>query len=114
VERHFTRLKDGKQMHEIAYGITSLTPHEAHAKRLLDLVREHWYIETGLHYRRDQTLREDWCQVRRGTAPQVLATINNLVIGLSLRRGKRNLPRLRRRFNAFPNEALQLLLSAPA
>lgn len=114
MERHITRLKDGKPMHEIAYGITSLTPHEASAQRLLDLVREHWYSETGLHYRRDQTLREDWCQVRRGTAPHALATLNNLVIGLLLRRGERNLPHLRRRFNAFPNEALQLILSAPA
>lgn len=114
LERHFTRLKDGKRMHEIAYGITSLTSREASAQRLLDLVRAHWQIETGLHYRRDQTLREDWCQVRRGTAPHVLATLNNLVIGLVLRRGEHNLARMRRRFNAFPQEALQLVLAAPA
>lgn len=114
MERHCTRLKDGKQMHEMAYGITSLTVTEASAQALLDLVRDHWQIETGLHYRRDQTLREDWCQVRRGTAPHVLATLNNLVIGLVLRQGERNLARMRRRFNAFPNEALQLVLTAPA
>jgi predicted transposase YbfD/YdcC len=113
IERHFTRLKDGKAMHEIAFGITSLTPCEADAQRLLDLVRERWSIETGLHYRRDQTLREDWCQVRRGTAPHVLATLNNLIIGLVLRRGNRNLAQMRRRFNAFTNEGLNLVLSAP-
>lgn len=45
LERQFTRLKDGKHMHEIAYGITSLTATEAGAHRLLDLVREHWQIE---------------------------------------------------------------------
>lgn len=39
LERQFARVKDGKTMHEIAYGITSLTPHEASAQRLLDLVR---------------------------------------------------------------------------
>jgi predicted transposase YbfD/YdcC len=114
LERTFTRLKDGKRMHEVAYGITSLTSREANAERLLDLVREHWQIETGLHYRRDQTLREDWCQVRRGSAPHVLATLNNLVIGLVLRRGERNLAQMRRRFNAFPQEALQLVLGAPS
>lgn len=114
IERQCTRLKDGKRMHEIAYGITSLKPQEATAQRLLDLVREHWYIETGLHYRRDQTLREDWCQVRRGTAPHVLATVNNLIIGLLLRKGERNLARNRRRFNAFTHEALQLVLATPA
>ena len=52
--------------------------------------------------------------MRRGTAPHVLATLNNLVIGLVLRRGEHNLPRMRRRFNAFPQEALQLVLAAPA
>jgi predicted transposase YbfD/YdcC len=114
LERQFTRLQDGKRMHEMAYGITSLTAAEADAQRLLDLVREHWQIETGLHYRRDQTWREDGCQVRRGTAPHVLATLNNLVIGLVLRRGERNLARMRRRFNAYPNEAMQLVLTAPA
>jgi predicted transposase YbfD/YdcC len=114
IERHFTRLKDGKVTHELGYGITSLTPHEANAQRLLELVREHWAIETRLHYRRDQTLREDWCQVRRGTAPHVLATLNNLIIGFLLRQGESNLPRMRRRFNAFLHEALQLVLAAPS
>lgn len=114
IERQFIRLKDGKAMHELAYGITSLTPHEASAQRLLNLVREHWQIETGLHYRRDQTLREDWCQVRRGTAPHVLATLNNLIVALCLRQGERNLPQMRRRYNACTQEALRLVLSAPA
>lgn len=113
VERQFTRLADGKVMHEVSYGITSLTAHEADPDRLLALGREHWQIETGLHYRRDQTLREDWCQVRRGTAPHVLAILNNLVIGLVLRRGERNLPRMRRRFNAHTTEAIQVVLKAP-
>jgi predicted transposase YbfD/YdcC len=113
VERNFTRLSDGKRMHEVNYGITSLTPRQANAQRLLSLVREHWYVETGLHYRRDQTLREDWCQVRRGTAPHALAILNNLVIALVLRSGRRNLARARRRFNAFPQDALRLVLTAP-
>lgn len=113
-ERHFTRLKDRAVTHELTYGITSLKPHEADAERLLALVREHWAIETSLHYRRDQTLREDWCQVRRGTAPQTLAVLNNLIIGLVLRKGERNLPRIRRRCNAFTQEALRLVLAAPS
>lgn len=113
VERSFTRLGDGKHTHVIVYGITSLRPTEASADRLLALVREHWQIETGLHYRRDQTLREDWCQVRRGTAPQVLALLNNLVIGLVLRSGERNLAHARRYYNAHYLQALQLILASP-
>jgi len=81
IERRCTRLKDGKITHEICYGITSLTPHESNA-RLLDLGREHWFIETGLYYRLDQTLRDDGSQVRPDTAPHLLATLNNLIVGL--------------------------------
>jgi predicted transposase YbfD/YdcC len=112
VERTVTRLADGKRSHEIAYGITSLKLVEANADRLLALLREHWQIETGLHYRRDQTLREDWCQVRRGKAPQVLAVLNNLVIGLVLRSGERNLAHARRYYNAHFLDALKLILTS--
>ncbi len=66
LERHFERMKDGKITHEVVYGITSLTAHEASAQRLLEIARTHWQIENGLHYRRDETLREDWCHLRLG------------------------------------------------
>ena len=42
----------------------------------------HWQIENGLHYRRDETLREDWCHLRMGQSPHAMAVINNLVLGL--------------------------------
>lgn len=80
------------------YGITSLPPSVASAPRLLTIVRTAWGIEHGLHYRRDVTLREDACQVRRGCAPQVLAALNNTVIGLALQTGARNLAAVQRAF----------------
>jgi predicted transposase YbfD/YdcC len=113
VERTFTRLSDGKGMHDISFGITSLKPSEANAKRLLGFVRGHWQIENQLHYRRDATLREDWCQVRRGHAPQVLAIVNNLVLGLLLRRKVKNVPEARRNYAAHISEAWQLLTTSP-
>jgi len=33
------------------------------------LVRCRWGIEKGLHYRRDETLREDWCYLKQGQTP---------------------------------------------
>lgn len=93
VERTFTRQVDGKRMHEISFGITSLTPREADAARLLALVREHWQIENGLHYRRDVTFREDWGTLRRGYAPQLMAALNNLVLGFIRRTGKNKRPK---------------------
>jgi len=67
---------------EVVYGITSLQPQEAQARRLLELTRGHWGIENRLHYVRDVTLGEDGCRVRKGSAPQVLAAVRNAVIHL--------------------------------
>lgn len=44
----------GETTQETAYGITSLPPSTGTPQRLLALVREHWGIENGLHYRRDR------------------------------------------------------------
>lgn len=111
LERHFVRMRDGKVMHQTVYGLTSLTAREAGPRRLLELIRTHWQIENGLHYRRDDTLREDRCTLRTGHAAQMMAIINNLVLGLLLRRGVRNVPDARRRFAAHPREALDLILA---
>jgi len=111
LERHICRLKDGKVTTETAYGITSLSARRADPQRLLELARSHWQIENGLHYRRDETLREDWCHLRLGNAARVMAIINNLVLGLLLRRGHRNVPQARRYYDAHPGQALHLIVS---
>lgn len=103
-------LSTSKRTSEVSYGITSLSRQEADAARLLAGHRQHWQIENGLHYRRDKTLREDESRLRTGQAVQAMAVINNLVIGLVLRQGQRNLPDARRRYNARPHEALKLIL----
>jgi predicted transposase YbfD/YdcC len=110
LERRFTRLVDGYLTHEVVYGITSLNAIEAGPQELLSMVRSHWAIENGLHYRRDETMREDWCHLKRGQAPRALAAINNLIIGLVLQLGWTNLPAARRYFDAHPDKAHQLVL----
>lgn len=112
VRRHVQRVKDSKTTDEITYGITSLGPHQADPKRLSEIVRTHWQIENGLHYRRDETLREDWCHLRMGHTQRMMAAINNLVLGLLLRRGVRNVPQKRRLYAAHWNQALKLITSA--
>ena len=72
----------GKTTVEIVYGITSLSGDRGTAKSLLGFTREHWGIENGLHWVRDETLREDACRVRSGNAPQVLAALRNSVVHL--------------------------------
>ena len=110
LEREFTQMNAGKVMHEVVYGITSLTAQEAGAKRLLEITRSHWGMESGLHYRRDVTLHEDRCRVRRGHAPRVLAVINNWVLGLFARLGYTSAPEARRHFAAHLDEAVELVL----
>jgi predicted transposase YbfD/YdcC len=66
----------------VVYAITSLSFAQARPARLADLIRGHWAIENGLHWVRDVTFAEDASQVRTGTAPQVMACLRNLVIGV--------------------------------
>src|SRR5438105_9560285 len=96
---------------ELRYGVTSLPAQVAHPKRVLDLTRGHWGIENGLHSRRDATLREDYAQVRMGHAPQMLAVLNNTVLGLFARQGEHNVAHARREFAYHFEKALRTLVA---
>jgi predicted transposase YbfD/YdcC len=110
IEREVEEISTGKKRSEVSYGVTSLSREEATAERLMEIVRRHWGIENGLHYRKDKTLREDGCRLKRGEAAQVMAVINNLIIGLVLRQGTSNLAAARRRYSANPLDGLNLIL----
>lgn len=70
----------GKEEHEVAYGITSASPQQANAAKLLAWNRGHWGIENRLHYVRDVTFGEDASQIEQGHAPQILAGLRNGLI----------------------------------
>jgi len=107
-----TVTEDGQTHIEVVYGITSLSPKRASAARLLALVRDHWAIENRLHWRRDVTLREDHCQVRKGNAPRVLAVLNSFLLALLDFRGITNVPQQMRIFDAQPSLAVRLLFGS--
>ena len=67
---------------ETSYYVTDLTEAQAGPKQLARHIRSHWAIENRSHWVRDHTYDEDRCTVRRGGAPQVLATLRNLAISL--------------------------------
>jgi predicted transposase YbfD/YdcC len=94
---------------EIAYGITSLPRERADAGRLLGIVRAHWGIENKVFHVRDQTMGEDACRVRKRSAPVVLATIRNVVLGVMSVMGVRNRAAQTRTFCADPVKAIQAL-----
>ena len=83
---------------EVRYGVTSLPRQVAGPEALLRIARAEWGIENGLHHRRDVTLREDACQLRRGRGPQTNAALNNLVVSLVVGSGTKNLAAAQREF----------------
>ena len=111
IERRFVRMGDGKVMQETNYGVTSLTQEEADPDRLLQVGRAHWGIENGLHYRRDETLREDRCRLK-GQGAHAMAILNNLVLGLLRRQGFPYVPDARRYYAANLGAAVALVLRA--
>ena len=103
--------RKGKISRETSYIITSLSPQQATPAQLLHLVRGHWGIENRLHWVRDVTFDEDRCQVRTRSAPQVMAALRNLVIGLLRLCGVRNIAASLRTLAGSPTRALTLVTS---
>ena len=93
---------------ETRYAITSLG-RETGPGKLLEYVRGHWGIENRLHYVRDVTLGEDASQVRTGAAPQVMAALRNVVLGLLRSGGETNIAAAIRRIGWAPGQALAIL-----
>jgi hypothetical protein len=94
---------------EVEFGIASLTRTEAAPSRLLDIRRAHWGIETGLHYRRDVTFKEDATRMTVGNTGKVMASINNLILALIRQAKFQNAARARRWFDGHISEAFSLL-----
>jgi predicted transposase YbfD/YdcC len=78
-----TREIKGKMTIETAYGITSLSEKSDDIQRIMSLWRGHWGIENKLHWVRDEVFREDRCTIRKGSSPQIMAALRNLIIGLA-------------------------------
>ena len=103
------RTVKGRTQVAVSYAVTSLPPTAAGAKRLLQILREHWHIENRLHWVRDVAFDEDRSQVRTGAAPQVMAPLRNLTTTLVRRAGHTNVAAALRRHAAHLSETLILL-----
>ena len=96
---------------ELEFGITSLSRAEASPSRLLEIRRAHWSIETGSHYRRDVTLKEDATRMTVGNLAKIMACINNLVLALIKQAKFHNAAQGRRWFSAHIPQAFALLVT---
>ena len=102
--------KRGKWRTETVYAITDLGPHQARPDELATWIRGHWQIENALYWVRDVTLAEDLSTVRTGAAPQVMATLRNLVISLHRLAGATNIAAALRHHARDARRPLQLLM----
>ena len=82
--------KKGQPESQVRYAVTSLGT-ETGARKLLSLVRGHWAIENQLFRVRDVTFGEDAFQIRKGSAPEVMAALRNTVIALFRQSGAVNI-----------------------
>ncbi len=105
--------RDGRQTREVRYAVTSLGP-ETGPDELLRRVRQHSAIENRLHWVRDVTLGEDRSHIRTGAAPQVMAALRNVVLGLLRRAGWTNIAAALRHYGWQPGAALTLLGLGPS
>ncbi len=102
----------GKVSRDLRYAITSLGEHVG-PEALLEFVRGHWRIENRLHYVRDVTMGEDASQVRKGSAPQVMAILRNVVLGILRLMGTTNIAETMREIGWKPGEALRIVGLVP-
>ena len=109
ITRRSEEVKTGKISEQTIYGITSLSVEEFGGKELLELTRKHWGIENGLHYRRDVTFKEDAVRKESKNGGQIMASLNNLAIGVLRKIGWENLAKARRFYNAQIEKGLELI-----
>jgi predicted transposase YbfD/YdcC len=121
LERKVDQVRRGlviKHTEEIAWAVTSFWPEEAGPERLMDLVREHWTIENGQHYRRDRTQDEDRCTVGETNSARALSLFRSVAIFLheqqrGKRGGKKSLPDFERRVCRQPGAMIRQFMTAP-
>lgn len=104
-----TRRVGGVGQTDTVFAITSLTPADGPASRLLDLARGHWGIENRLHWVKDVVLGEDACRVRSNGGPQILSGLRNAALRLLHGNGLSQVASALRHLAAFPAKAVQLV-----
>ena len=85
LQREVINKKTGEISLETVPGLTSRTPEEADAKRLLEINRGHWAIENRCHYVIDWNYNEDRDRIRTGHGPENITRLRRFAIGVIAR-----------------------------
>jgi predicted transposase YbfD/YdcC len=113
IKRRRRNLRTQKVQLATVYAITDLTAEQASPARLAALAQDHWGAIEAVHHVRDVTFAEDACRIRTGSAPRVMASLRNLVIGLTRLFGWQNTAAALDHYRSHPDHAIQLLGLAP-
>ena len=81
IEREACDKKSGSRSLDIALGITSRPPQQASPKRILEVNRGHWAIES-VHYIIDWNYDEDRSRIRTGFGPENITRLRRFAIGV--------------------------------
>ncbi len=102
--------QSGELLEETHYFISSLAPD---AKRLAQLIRDHWSVENSCHHVLDVTFSEDHCQVRDTNAAHSLSVLREMTASLLKAHPAKASIRLKRKRAAlepaFRNQLLALI-----
>lgn len=74
-----TTITNGRETGEVAYFLSSLPPK---VKTLAKRIRQHWSIESQLHWVLDVTFTEDASRIRKRHAPQTSAMLRRLAVSI--------------------------------
>lgn len=108
--RRTRRTADGREATEWHTYLTSLAPN---ARRLLHVIRSHWGVENGLHWRLDVGYGEDRRRTRHACLGENLARVHRLSLGLLQReRSERAGIALKRQMAGWSEDYLLKVLSA--
>jgi predicted transposase YbfD/YdcC len=99
IERTTIEKKTGQSSREMAYGITSRSPQQADAQRLLEINRGHWTIENSCHYILDWNYDEDRCRIRTGYGPENITRLRRFAIGIIKSKGVKSVAQKMRQLN---------------
>ena len=82
IEREVFHKKTATLTIEHALGITSQTPQQADARRVLLTNRGHWVIENSCHYVIDWNFHEDRSRIRTGNGPSNVTRLRRFAVGV--------------------------------
>ena len=86
IERESIDKKTGKCSKDVAYGITSRTPEQADAKRVLITNRLHWSIES-CHNIIDWNYDEDRSRISKGYGPENMTRFRSFAVSIIKSKG---------------------------